>query len=78
MFELESSEVSQEAAGSAWLPTASRRTFLKGVAGAGAAVSFMSKSAWANGEIGFWAKDLPADKLTEMFNTIVRDRKSVV
>ncbi len=74
MSELERSEVLQENTGSDWLPSTSRRTFLKGVAGAGAAVSLMSKSAWANGEIGFWAKDLPNDKLTEMFNTIVRIR----
>ena len=51
-----------------------RRTFLKGVAGAGAAVSLMSKMAWADGEIGYWARDLPNDKLTEMFNTILRIR----
>lgn len=74
MSELERTEVLQESSGSDWLPSASRRTFLKGVAGAGAAVSLMSKSAWANGEIGFWAKDLPNDKLTEMFNTICRIR----
>ena len=74
MFELESNEVPQESTGSTWLPSASRRTFLKGVAGAGAAVSLMGKSAWANGDIGFWAKDLPNDKLTEMFTTIVRIR----
>jgi len=74
MSELERTEVLQESSGSDWLPSVSRRTFLKGVAGAGAAVSLMSKSAWANGEIGFWAKDLPNDKLTEMFNTICRIR----
>jgi TPP-dependent pyruvate/acetoin dehydrogenase alpha subunit len=74
MSELECSEVSQETAGGGWLPSASRRTFLKGVAGAGAAVSLMSRTAWANGEIGFWAKDLPNDKLTEIFTTIVRIR----
>ena len=74
MSELERTEVLQESSGSDWLPSASRRTFLKGVAGAGAAVSLMSKSAWANGEIGYWAKDLPNDKLTEMFNTICRIR----
>ena len=74
MFELERSQVSEEITGSDGLPSLSRRTILKGMAGAGAAVSLMSRSAWANGEIGFWAKDLPTDKLTEMFNTIVRIR----
>ena len=51
-----------------------RRTFLKGAAAAGAAVSLISKPAWADGDIAFWAKDLPNDKLVEMFNTIVRIR----
>lgn len=74
MSGLECSEVSQETAADGWLPSLSRRTILRGMAGAGAAVSLMSRSAWANGEIGFWAKDLPNDKLTEMFNTIVRIR----
>lgn len=74
MSELERSQVSEETKGSAGLPSLSRRTILKGMAGAGAAVSLMSRSAWANGEIGFWAKDLPNDKLTEMFNTICRIR----
>jgi pyruvate dehydrogenase E1 component alpha subunit len=31
-------------------------------------------NAWADGDIAFWAKDLPNDKLTEMFTTIVRIR----
>jgi TPP-dependent pyruvate/acetoin dehydrogenase alpha subunit len=74
MSELERTEVLQETAASDWLPSVTRRTFLKGVAGAGAAVSLISKGAWANGEIGYWAKDLPNDKLTEMFNTICRIR----
>ena len=74
MSELDRCEVLQETAGSDWLSSVSRRTFLKGVAGAGAAVSLMSRGAWASGEIGYWAKDLPNDKLTEMFNTIVRIR----
>jgi pyruvate dehydrogenase E1 component alpha subunit len=52
----------------------SRRTFLKGVIGAGAAVALVNKVAWANGEVGFWAKDLPNDKLTGMFTSIVRIR----
>lgn len=51
-----------------------RRTFLKAFAGSGAAVSLGSKLAWANGEIGFWAKDLSSEKLTDMFATILRIR----
>jgi len=52
-----------------------RRAFLKTVASAGAAASLMTgKAAFADGEIGFWAKDLPSDKLVDMFNTIVRIR----
>jgi pyruvate dehydrogenase E1 component alpha subunit len=53
---------------------ASRRTFLKGLAGAGAVMSLSSSIARANGEIGFWAKDLPDEKLVEMFQTILRIR----
>lgn len=52
-----------------------RRSFMKTVASAGAAVSLITgKSALAAGESGFWAKDLPNDKLVEMFTTIVRIR----
>jgi TPP-dependent pyruvate/acetoin dehydrogenase alpha subunit len=51
-----------------------RRTFLKGVAGAGAAISLGATLARAQGEIGFWAKDLPNDKLVEMYSTILRIR----
>ena len=51
-----------------------RRTFLKAFAGAGAALSLSSEVAWANGEIGFWAKDLSDEKLVEMFSTILRIR----
>jgi pyruvate dehydrogenase E1 component alpha subunit len=51
-----------------------RRTFLKAVAGAGAAVSLSSQLSWANGEIGYWAKDLSDDKLREMFTGILRIR----
>jgi len=50
-----------------------RRTFIKGLASAGAAVSLISRGAWAD-EIGYWSKDLPNDKLIEMFTTIVRIR----
>ena len=51
-----------------------RRTLLKGFAAAGAAVSMSSKVAWANGEIGYWAKDLPNEKLVDMYSTILRIR----
>lgn len=51
-----------------------RRGFLKGVASAGAAVSLITHGAWANGEIAYWAKDLPNEKLIDMFTTIVRIR----
>ena len=54
--------------------SSTRRTFLTALAGAGAAISFSSKLAWANGEIGYWAKDLTNDQLTDMFNTILRIR----
>jgi pyruvate dehydrogenase E1 component alpha subunit len=51
-----------------------RRGFLKGVASAGAAVSLITHGAWAEGNIAYWAKDLPNEKLIEMFTTIVRIR----
>jgi len=51
-----------------------RRTLLKGFAAAGAAVSLSSKIAWADGEIGYWAKDLPNEKLVDMYSTILRIR----
>jgi len=54
--------------------SANRRTFLKTLASAGAAVSLSGKLAWANGEIGYWAKDLSSEKLIEMFTTILRIR----
>jgi pyruvate dehydrogenase E1 component alpha subunit len=56
------------------IPSASRRTFLKTVVGASAAISLTSRIAWANGEIGFWAKDLSNEQLTDMFKTILRIR----
>jgi pyruvate dehydrogenase E1 component alpha subunit len=52
----------------------SRRAFLKVAAGAGAAISLGSKVAWANGEIGFWAKDLTNEQLIHMYTTIQRIR----
>ena len=51
-----------------------RRTLLKGFAAAGAAVSLSSKIAWADGEIGYWAKDLPNEKMVDMYSTILRIR----
>jgi pyruvate dehydrogenase E1 component alpha subunit len=74
MSDLERNERPQEASGDDSGRPMSRRMFLKGVFGAGAAVALMNKTAWANGEVGFWAKDLPNDKLTGMFTSIVRIR----
>ena len=54
--------------------SATRRTLLKGFAAAGAAVSMGSKLAWADGEIGYWAKDLTPEKLIDMYSTILRIR----
>src|SRR3990170_2915055 len=52
----------------------SRRIFLQSLAGAGAAISLGSKVAWANGEIGYWAKDLTNEQLINMLTTIQRIR----
>ena len=65
---------SQEASDGDPILSTSRRTVLKAFAGASAAVLLSSKVAWANGEIGFWAKDLSDEKLTEMYSTILRIR----
>ncbi|MFN3656564.1 MAG: thiamine pyrophosphate-dependent dehydrogenase E1 component subunit alpha [Pseudolabrys sp.] len=54
--------------------SATRRSFLRGVAGAGAAVSLSGNLAWANGEIGYWAKDLTNEQLIAMHTTIQRIR----
>jgi acetoin:2,6-dichlorophenolindophenol oxidoreductase subunit alpha len=51
-----------------------RRAFLQGTAAAGAAVSLVSRKAHAAGESGYWAKDLPNEKLVDMYRTIVRIR----
>jgi len=51
-----------------------RRALLKGLVAAGAAVSVANRVAWADGEIGFWAKDLPNEKLIDMYSTILRIR----
>jgi len=56
------------------LPSQTRRTLLKGFAAAGAAVSIGSKIARAQGEIGFWAQNLPNEKLIDMYSTILRIR----
>lgn len=64
-------ELSQETEGRQL--SSSRRTFLKGLAGAGAVLSVANK-AWADGEIGYWAKDLPDEKLIDMYRTILRIR----
>lgn len=55
-------------------PSATRRSFLQGLAGAGAAISLGSQAAWAAGEIGFWAKDLTNEQLIHMHRTIQRIR----
>lgn len=52
----------------------SRRNFLKSAVLAGTTATFASRFAWANGEIGFWAKDLSDEKLIEMYQTILRIR----
>jgi pyruvate dehydrogenase E1 component alpha subunit len=55
-------------------PVTSRRGFLQIAALAGASVSLASKMAHANGEIGFWSKDLSDDQLKKMYRTILRIR----
>ena len=70
----ETKELSPETRDEEQTLSSSRRTFLMALAGAGAAVSFSSKLAWANGEIGYWAKDLSNEQLTDMFSTILRIR----
>jgi len=67
-------ELSRETRDDERTSSATRRTFLKAFAGAGAAVSLSSQFSWANGEIGFWAKDLSDEKLKEMFTSILRIR----
>ncbi|HET9652907.1 MAG TPA: twin-arginine translocation signal domain-containing protein, partial [Usitatibacter sp.] len=57
------------------LRSESRRDFLKTVGLAGAAISMARASiARAEGELGFWAKDLSNEKLVGMLNTICRIR----
>jgi pyruvate dehydrogenase E1 component alpha subunit len=52
----------------------SRRNFLKSAAVASGIVTFGNKLAWADGEIGFWAKDLSDEKLIDMYRTILKIR----
>lgn len=52
----------------------SRRGFLKLAALTGAVVSTSGHRALATGDIGFFAKDLPDDKLIGMYRTILRIR----
>jgi pyruvate dehydrogenase E1 component alpha subunit len=73
MSERERSGLSQETPAGNPIQSTSRRAFLKGVAGAGAAVSLV-RAARAEGELGFWGKDLSNEKLTEMYTTICRIR----
>ncbi len=70
----DTTELSHEARDDDRTLSPTRRIFLKAVAGAGAAVSLSSQLSWANGEIGYWAKDLSDDKLKEMFTSILRIR----
>lgn len=52
----------------------SRRSFLRIAGLTGAGISLGSNVAFANGEIGFYAKDLSDEKLVGMFTTILRIR----
>lgn len=70
----EATQLPRDARDDQKVSSATRRTFLKGLAGAGAAISLSEKLAWANGEIGYWAKDLSDDKLVDMYRTILRIR----
>lgn len=55
--------------------SSSRRTFLKSVVATSAAVSIVrGGAARADGDIGYWAKDLPDDRLVRMFRDICRIR----
>jgi acetoin:2,6-dichlorophenolindophenol oxidoreductase subunit alpha len=54
--------------------SSSRRRFLQSAVLAGVGITFARHAARAEGEIGFWAKDLPNEKLQEMFETILRIR----
>lgn len=70
----QSNELEQQTSNRNRASSTSRRIFLQSLAGAGAAISLGSKVAWANGEIGYWAKDLTNEQLIDMFSTILRIR----
>ena len=53
---------------------ATRRGFLQLSAFAGASMALSTKAARANGQIGYWAMDLPDDKLIGMYRTILSIR----
>ena len=61
-------QLTRSVANSTSSASTTRRALLKGFAAAGAAVSMVSKVAWADGEIGYWAKDLPNEKLIDMYS----------
>ena len=68
-------DVSQDTLTADPIASESRRTFLKGVATASAAASLVHATlARAEGEMGYWAKDLPADKQVQMYTDICRIR----
>ncbi len=52
----------------------SRRGFLKIAALTGTVATMVGHGAFANGDIGYHAKDLPDDKLVDMYRTILRIR----
>lgn len=56
------------------IASSNRRKFLQSAVLAGVGLAFSGHSARAEGQIGFWAKDLPNEKLQEMFETILRIR----
>ena len=70
----QSNELERQTSNSNRASSTSRRIFLQSLAGAGAAISLGSKVAWANGEIGYWAKDLTNEQLINMLTTIQRIR----
>ena len=70
----QNNELEQQTSNRNRASSTSRRIFLQSLAGAGAAISLGSKVAWANGEIGYWAKDLTNEQLINMLTTIQRIR----
>ena len=58
-------------------PQTTRRGLLQGVTGAAAVATMMAagaKAVRADGNIGFYAQDIPNDKLVEMYTTLLRIR----